>query len=166
MTNRDICDAYNRLARNHKLPAMGLQTLQVHTQDYADPEAAWKAWQQIAPEAGWLQFQSNVSVFAQGSLPRTEPGWGLLLEAEACHQDGRALQLRTLGPTGLRLVIATPGHGHTEYLTDEVRQLATGKVGYDYLRYRRYWRLDSDRGALPVFAAFLGFSGRSNQEAA
>lgn len=158
-------DAYRCFAQQQGLRPMALASLRLEAQPLDTPEAAWAALQARQPLEGWLQFQSKTLVFAEGQLPEPEPDWGWLLDAEACDSAGRSLLIRTLSPGQLRLVIAEPqaaGAGERDYLTDEVRHWATGKVleraKRRFLRYRRYWRQDDLDGLLPCFAAFQGFA--------
>jgi hypothetical protein len=163
MKIEQLCEAYNRIARQNR--QYGLQTMEcsdltVTTEDLPTPEAAWTRVQALKPVAGWLQFQSWVKTFKDGQLPDPQPEWGSLLDAELIDAAGHSIRLRTVSPAALRLVIAqprSPGEESGPYLSDTVRQLGTGKAAGD-LKYRRYWQLDPDRGAVPVFAAFQGFT--------
>lgn len=157
--------AYGQVAQRQGLRPMDLSGLRLDSRHLDTPEAAWTAFADYQPIEGWLQFQSKTLAFVAGELPEPQPDWGWLLDAEARDSVGRSMLIRTLSPGQLRLVIAEPqtaGTGELDYLTDEVRHWATGKVlekaKCRYLRYRRYWRLDDLDGVLPVFAAFQGFA--------
>lgn len=155
-----LSDAYARVAKRHGgLPEMALGKLAVSPPETLTPASAWDALKALNPVAGWLQFQSCVVCFEQGRMPEPESDWGVLLAAEAADGQGRSYLLRQDGSGALLLIAATPGSidGTEEFLTDEVRQLATGKAP-GRLRYRRYWRRDPEIGLVPAFAAFLGFA--------
>lgn len=157
--------AYRRFAKRQGLPEMQLAGLKVETRDLDDPASAWSALKAEYPLEGWLLFQSRVAVFAAHSLPEPEPDWGLLLAAETYDEGGRSLSIRTLTPGRLRLVLAEHQPNGTDYLADEVKHWATGKVLAEpiccrFLRYRRYWRQDPRDGLLPFFAAFRGFDNQ------
>lgn len=165
-------DAYRRFAKRQGLPDMYLAGLKVETRDLEDPGSAWSALKAEYPLEGWLLFQSQVVVFAEHSLPEPEPAWGLLLAAETYDEGGRSLSIRTLAPGRLRLVIAEHQPNGTDYLADEVKHWATGKVlertgkvlertGCRFLHYRRYWRRDPQDGLVPFFAAFRGFDNQA-----
>jgi hypothetical protein len=160
MNIEQLCDAYNRIAPQYHLRPMERTNLSVTPEDLPTPEAAWSRLKELNPVAGWLQFQSQVKTFQDGQLPDAKPEWGSLLDAELIDAAGQSIRLRTVSPTCLRLVIATgtgPSDGKGGFLADSVSQLGTGKAA-GRLTYRRYWRLDPDRGAVPVFAAFQGFT--------
>jgi len=161
----DTLETYRRLCNSATggLPEMELGSLRLETREMPDPTSAWEALATWQPRQGWLQFQSRTVAFLDAKLPEPESSWGLLLDAEVidCEARPAALSLRTLSPGTLRLVIAHPldaGAGEQDYLTDEVRQLATKKTGHRFLCYRRYWRWDETAGFLPFFAAFQGFA--------
>ena len=145
---------------------MGVARLSIATTQHLDPAVAWAQLQALAPLAGWLQFQSKVVTFAGGALPEPLPAWGVLLDA-ACHDAaGRRILLRSLGAGQLALVIALPEIGETNsevMLVDDHHHLATGKAPGHKLCYRRYWRIDPDRGAVPYFAAFQGFASKEEE---
>lgn len=165
----DTLDAYLRLRAKAigGLPAMEIASLRIETRALTDPVAALQELERWKPRQGWLQFQSRTLAFSNGELPEpldpADRERGLLLDAEVIANDDSgpvALSLRSLSPGSLRLVIAHPlaaGAGEQDYLTDEVKQLATKKTGHKWLRYRRYWRRDQTAGLLPFFAAFQGF---------
>lgn len=164
MSLAQTLDAYERLGQRHGLGKMEPAGLRLETRHLDTPEAAWTELMACRPVEGWLQFQSKTLVFVDGQLPEPESDWGWLLDAEACDGAGCSLSVRTLSPGSLRLVLAERqpvGTGEPDYLTDEVRHWATGKVkvlGKARLRYLRYWRRDDLDGVLPVFTAFQGFS--------
>lgn len=157
--------AYEQFSHRQKLRPMEVSGLRLDSRHLDTPEAGWTAFTACHPLEGWLQFQSKTLAFVAGELPEPQTDWGWLLEAEARDSAGRSLLIRTLSPGQLRLVIAEPqtaGTSESDYLTDEVRHWATGKVlekaNCRYLRYRRYWRQDEFDGLLPCFAAFQGFA--------
>jgi len=162
MTVEELCRAYNQVSRGHGLPAMACAALQIESLAGLSPDAAWAQFRILAPTEGWLQFQSKVVTFLEGHLTAPAEDWGSLLAAEAIDQNHRAMQLRTLSPGLLRLTIATPATTGEVLLTDEVRHLATDKA-LGPLCYRRYWCLDQELGAVPVFAAFQGFARSEEQ---
>lgn len=164
MTATELCAAYNEVARKHEehgLLPMTCAAVQVETDDFDDPEIAWRALRDCKPMEGWLQFQSQVITFLAGALPEPDPAWGCLLAAEAIDVQSRSIHLRPSAAGGLRLVIAGPADAAADaedvFLTDQVRHLATDKA-LGPLCYRRYWRIDPAMGVVPVFAVFQGFA--------
>lgn len=166
MNITELVAAYNRIDSRHRLPGMAVARLSIAPTRHLDPGAAWAELQTLAPLAGWLQFQSKVVTFTGGVLPELLPAWGVLLDA-ACHDAaGRSILVRSQGAGQLTLVIATPDSEDTSskvMLVDDHRHLATGKAPGQALRYRRYWRIDPDRGAVPYFAAFQGFASQEGE---
>ncbi len=161
MNATELCAAYAEVAQKHGLPPMVPAALQVEIHDLADPEAAWEALAERKPVEGWLLFQSHVAAFLAEVLPEPDPDWGYLLAAEVLDAQGRSIHIRQSGTGGLRLTIATPveeaADAEDVFLTDRVRHLATNKAPGP-LCHRRYWRVDSAMGVVPVFAAFQGFA--------
>jgi hypothetical protein len=162
MSINDTLKAYQRIRPFHKLPQMEVAALNIEVTDELTPALAWEKVQAWQPLEGWLQFQSKTVAFMGGALPEPKKDCGYLLDGEVFEFDGKSsLSVRTLSPGIIRLTIATPlkaGTGKEELLADDVRQLATGKTGHEYLCYRRYWRHDEQLGFLPFYAAFQGFA--------
>ena len=164
MTPKDLLAAYTKMARRHHLSPMKRTVLKVESSTIGDPQTAWQELQRLAPLEGWVQFQSHLAAFGSGELPDAHADWGLLLAAEGIDSQGRSIHLRQDGAGGLKLVIAASqpigagAMGQETYFADRVSHLATDKALGERVCYRRYWRLDSDLGAIPVFAAFQGFA--------
>jgi len=159
MTAAELCAAYNKVARKHGLTQMAYAALQVETYDFDGPEAAWDALQKLEPTEGWLQFQSQVMTLPE-ALPEPDPNWGYLLAAEVIDDQGRSIHLRQSATGGMRLVLASPAEAADSkeaFLTDQVQYLATDKAP-GAVCHRRYWRVDSALGVVPIFAAFQGFA--------
>lgn len=156
MTTRGnyVLERYSLLAELLDLPELRqggcLQDLEV----IHDFDALWKHLEVLWPVQGWLQFQSRQLAFHDG-LPALESAWGMLLSAEAVLPEGESLRLG-LGTAGgwsiSRLTHLAEGDG----LCDEVRHVAHDP-NTGHLRYRRYWRIDEDQGAVQEHACFIGF---------
>lgn len=159
MNLTDLASAYSGLRAAHRLPPMEVRHLRRMPQPLSDPTNPWAAFAALAPQAGWLQFQSQVHCFEQGQLPPPDDESGCLLAAEAVDTQGRSLLLRQDGRGGFLLVVISdgPGEGATAMLADEVLLLGTGRAP-GRLRYRRYWQADDAQGITPVCAAFIGFA--------
>ncbi len=162
MSPQDLLTAYAEVALKHRLDPMECAALTIDSRTITDPVTAWDALRLLGPRTGWLQFQSWIVAFAENQLPEVQPDWGYLLAAEAIDEAGRSLHLRQVGAGEFRLVVATPqtvgNAGQEVFLSDRIAHLATEKAPGKQLWYRRYWRLDPARGALPYFAAFQGFA--------
>lgn len=132
-------------------------TRDTRTED--DARKALRALADLAPREGWCLFQSGQLAFRGGwSDPPGE--WGAILAAEAVTADGRSLRLGRDG--GGRWAITVTGHDPGgEGFWDEVEHAASDP-GSGKLRYRRYWRLDGQYGAVAVDVCFLGFSKGSS----
>lgn len=160
---RDLLAAYGRLCRapvGKDLPAMLLGNLHREVRTYTEPVEAWSSLTANSPIEGWLQFQSHQAAFRDG-LPDPPAGWGAFLTAEAVCADGSALTLRR-SPTAQWVLVISRHSAPGPLLCDEVAHLTHDrKLGS--LRYRRYWRLDPDLGAVQHAACFVGFGA---QEAA
>ncbi len=161
MNATELGIAYAEVARKHKLPPMAPAALQVETEDFTDPESAWRALRERKPTEGWLLFQSHVTIFVRGLLPDPDPAWGFLLAAEVIDGNGHSIHVRQSETDGPRLVVAKPTDVAADvnevFLTDHTRHLATDKAPGP-LCHRRYWRIDPAMGVAPVFAAFQGFA--------
>lgn len=163
MSPERLLAAYAEVAKKHGLPHMELAAVEVNSRDIPDTESAWSEFARFAPVEGWLQFQSHVVAFKAGILPAPEREWGVLLAAEAVNAASGVIQLRPNETGGLRLSISCPSASddgsmdQSVMLADTVRHLGTEKA-YGTLRYRRYWKVGSDIGPVPVLGIFQGYA--------
>lgn len=165
MTPVDLLTAYGTIADKHSLPPMVQAACKLERQEFSDSRQAWVALTSLAPEQGWLLYQSHVATFEQGHLPDSKSEWGALLAAETADARGRAVHLRQTSTGACCLITMTPRYDSDvgvdeSYLVDEVRQLATNKAPGSRLSHRRFWRLDAEKGPTPIFAIFQGFDGK------
>ena len=126
-------------------------------EDFDNAEAAWQALDQAAPTAGWIQWQSHQTHFTDG-LPQPESDWGALLAAEAAISETESLRLDFLDGQW-RIIRYRHIEEGGDYLCDLTYHLLHGTHDR-YLRYRRYWTIDSDQGAVQVRAVFVSISGK------
>jgi hypothetical protein len=165
MNLTELLDAYDQVRRKHDLPAMECAAATVTRRltlapgpDRGVDEDAWTFLHGLAPQEGWLQFQSHVATFTDSDLPEPMEDWGLLLAAEAALADGGSLVLRPDGRGSLYATLTTPAAGAgTAFLADRVRHRATGRAPGKAINYTRYWQADPERGLVPVIAVFDGF---------
>lgn len=161
----DILNAYREVAEKHSLPKMMPGGYSVDTDQHTSSSSLWAALTELAPNQGWLLFQSWQMPFEQG-LPEREPGWGTLLSAEACteHSD-RTLSI-TIEQDGCGGWVLTTYTHDTELdgLYDEVKHLVyepawrqSADTAPRKLCYRRYWQHDAHQGYLQSAACFIGF---------
>jgi hypothetical protein len=153
----EILEAYRQIAARHELPTMEHGSYEsVAPRSFADPQLLWAALVAAEPKQGWLQFQSKQLPFREG-LPQPQDHWGYLLAMEAVDARGRCILVNPDGAGGWRLSFHEH-RNHGDLLWDQVVQLAhdpaTGR-----LRYRRYWKYDTEQGYVQVLACFTGFQG-------
>ncbi len=121
---------------------------------FADPVDLWMALEACQPCAGWLQWQSCQLPF-EGLLPPPEKNWGMLLSGEVVTPDKHTLALHRSPDNQWTLTrIAHDPNG--DGLWDEVLHLASNR-SFGALRYRRYWKIIPDRGAIQTTTCFTGF---------
>ena len=159
----DVLAAYSRIAQDRGLAPMKRGSYRVQVSELClDPDAVWTRVLELAPQEGWLLFQSGQMIFRSG-LPSIPANWGLLLAAEATSAEGDSVCVNQDGSGGWRLVCIR--HEPTgEWFCDEVQQLLlSGSKERRVLYYRRYWRHVpgveklSGRGFVQDRACFLGF---------
>lgn len=173
MNLQDIHDAYTRLRQldslhdlvagsknsddtSRLLPAMSLSNLAFDVvADNVSPNDALDTLQAFAPLDGWLTFQSAHRIILNGDYD--SKSCGALLCGESVNKDGETLAI-TSARSGLKLTRYSPTQG-SDYLTDTVTHLGVSKAPGN-LRYRRYWRLDSEASCRvePFAACFTGFA--------
>ena len=159
MTPEQCLDAHRKLVRETQGSpwadafAEPMETAGLHLEDPRSFEAADEAWaalSEAAPRAGWMQCQSHQQAFFDG-LPERDPAWGVPLAAEAVVSEDETLRLHFDGRWHLtRCRHLLEG----DYLCDRVRHLVHGHR--KRLVYRRYWRLDPNRGAVQAHAVLAG----------
>ena len=153
----DILHAYQKVANEPAdLPTMQRGSFDANTSRYNDPTTLWDALQALAPQQGWIQFQSHQCAF-QNSLPEPEEHWGQLLAAEACDANGNSIHLSQNNQGGW-LISHYQHQTSGEMLCDETTQLAYD-LKLSQLRYRRYWRHEPGQGYVQTLACFIGFEG-------
>ncbi len=157
MTPAELADAFERLrndatAKSWRLNTVATAGLEVTHEDFGTAEAAWAALVESAPRAGWIQWQSHQMHFTDG-LPDYAPHWGALLAAEAVVTETESLRLDHLdGQWRLTRYRHLPdGDG---CLCDETHHLLHGAA--HKLRYRRYWTIDAEQGAVQTCAVLAG----------
>jgi len=123
--------------------------LETETRTHDNAAAAWSALLEIAPSSGWLQWQSHQTDFQQ-VLPTPETGWGVLLAAEAVVSENESLKLDYLQGCW-QLTRYRHIDDRQDYLCDSSRLLLHGAQNR-YLRYRRYWQIDEQQGAIQLAA--------------
>ncbi|MEW5892444.1 MAG: hypothetical protein AB1697_04825 [Pseudomonadota bacterium] len=159
LTLRQLLDDYGQVARRHDLPPMRLERLVRRVQTCDSWQEALARLAAFTPASGWLQYQSRVLAFEDGTLPTPGPEAGALLEAEAARQDA-SLHVRRDG-MGRWLVIEMRD-SETEgepCLAEDLRLLGAGAAPGD-LHYIRYWQADAALGMRQVTARFAGFLAR------
>lgn len=161
MTPAELADAFERLrndgkAKSWQLNAVAAASLEATHEDFDTAGAAWDALAQAAPRAGWVQWQSHQTVFQEGKLPQPEPGWGALLAAEATVTETDSLHLAYLDGRW-RLTRCRHIEESDAYLCDETHHLLHGAKDR-HLRYRRYWTIDAEQGAVLARAVLIGIS--------
>ncbi len=150
-----VLDAYRKIAERHSLPALQQGGYGSEIMRFSSPDALWQSVLALAPNQGWLQFQSRQLHF-HNKLPLQENNWGFLLCAEMITVNNLSLAINPDGAGGWCL--AQYRHQDSgNLLYDELHQLAHApKTGS--LRYRRYWRYDTKQGYLQDCACFMGFT--------
>lgn len=145
-----------------ELPAMRAAGLAHHLTPHHSAQAVWAALQALGPRQGWLQFQSLQLSFTDG-LPEAHPEWGALLRAEAVTAQGDSLAVHRLGADRWNL-LRFEHLPQGELLCDSVQHLGHNPA-LGALRYRRYWRPDTELGPVQITACFIGFEPNDPQGA-
>ncbi len=163
MTPTELADAFECLpndatAKSWQLNTVGTAGLEVSHDDFGTAEDAWAALVERPLRAGWIQWQSHQMHFTDG-LPDYELGWSALLAAEAVVTDTDSLRLDYLdGQWRLTHYRHLPdGDG---CLCDETHYLLHGADRK--LRYRRYWTIDAEQGAVPACAVLAGIAKKED----
>lgn len=148
--------AYQALVKDHDLPAMRQERIEIEAQRYADPAQVWKRIEAFQPTMGWLCFQSSLQEIQGGTLPTSDEATGWLLSAECVNGKNASLHLRQDDRGGWLITEFRPDQGDSLlwdavcYLAHDPAQAPQGEASSRRprrgLHYRRYWRLDPKRG--------------------
>ena len=151
----DALEAYDSIAQEERLAPMRRGGCEADSEIHGDPDALLAALRALEPRQGWWQFQSYQGAFTEG-LPALEEDWGVLLAAEAVSASGESVAVSLDGSGGWRLTRFR--HGAEGGMVWDEPELLAHDPRAGKLRYRRYWRLDPERGYRQEFACFMGFS--------
>ncbi len=154
-----LLDLYNRVRRGKsRLPSIHPNTtsLEAKPERLASAEDALARLVAFGPKEGWAGFQSANRTFTE-TPPAMDHTTGMMLAAEAVNAAGESLHIRYGGTGNWIATRYTPAAGgEYQYLCDTVALIAIDDE-LNRLRYRRYWRIDRERGAEPFAACFIGF---------
>lgn len=156
---QDLLDLYNRVMEGHgHLPQMDPGTCDLAIPDPQRLTSAAEALDHLKAfdkATGWIGFQSANRHFT-GQVPAMDETTGILLNAEAAGTDGNAsLHIRYDGAGGWIATEYRQAPGGS-YLSDNVTHIAHDPK-LRKLRYRRYWCIDAEQGAMVHAARFVGF---------
>lgn len=145
------------------LPAMDPETydLEIRPEDApaGSAEAALARLAEFKPLQGWVGFQSANRLIDERGVPNMNEQTGVLLAAEVCNAEGASMHIRYDGAGGWRVTEYRPSLGGP-YLADILTHVAHKAPLGDYLRYRRFWRIDPAQGAQVHAACFIGFGDK------
>jgi len=154
-----LLQAYRQMPKDMGLPDMEIGRVSWECQRLASRPAVLAKIQGFQPDAAWIGFQ-DTNIFIDGggvgeSYPDTH---GEVLSAECWNGKTRqSLHIRHDGhPEGAWLATCFQAGEGGDYLADGFALIATEKT-LGKLKYRRYWKIDPERGAEVFLACFVGF---------